>query len=182
DCYACHKSTTTWQGATYNHVPMPTSCNSCHGDGKSNDAFPPTHFSIGTQDCYACHRDVSNWRNATFNHTPTPQSCNSCHANDRPNTGNRMTKDPNLSNNSHYGATDCFACHWNKDRGGTPWQFKHQEADGSKMQHCLPCHYDKGIKEHGNRPSWFQSPIYNFSNGQLGNCYDCHNRGKSWSR
>lgn len=182
DCVNCHMTNDWSLVSNFDHSSVDTSeCATCHEDDR------PDADHGGGKDCVACHTPVL-WENpVNFTHSPVPNQCVTCHRVERPNTGNRMRRDPNLNNNdSHYGddKVDCRLCHMAKDvRGTNSYDFDHYQADGTKMQVCLPCHYDRGIREHGNNnPTWFQPPIYDLANGQLGNCYDCHDvRRKSFA-
>ena len=93
DCTTCH-TTTTWQGATFDHnaTPFPltgahltVACSACHGDGVFQGkptacvschqpdyarAVPPHAASGFSTTCTTCHT-TSTWQGAAFDHNTT---------------------------------------------------------------------------------------------------------------
>lgn len=218
DCFECHQAAinngfTSWGGGKFEHTQAiidAKNCQSCHGDGQSKDSFPANHIATNGQDCSSCHQSSINngftsWAGGRFTHSSTiinAKNCNSCHESDRPKTGAYMSQDENLSvNHSHYGKFDCYFCHGtnNSFRDWNSSNTNHYNAAGSKIQHCLPCHYSRErpqanqasngkISEHRNNSSYFTAPVYDInavgnqpnSSGKLGNCYRCHSSRRNF--
>ena len=94
-CASCH-TTTTWQGAVFNHsttrfpligAHLTASCASCHSDGvyagkptacvachrpEYDRTTNPAHAAAGySTDCTTCHTGTTTWQGAVFNHSTT---------------------------------------------------------------------------------------------------------------
>jgi hypothetical protein len=66
DCSSCHKITTAWKPATYDHTGVTSNCAQCHDVGKPNAALPVpgfTHPPMNGADCSNCH-NTTNWKTA----------------------------------------------------------------------------------------------------------------------
>jgi hypothetical protein len=133
DCAACHKSTTAWLPALYDHTGVQAgSCASCHNGVKSTGK-PVTHIPT-TQSCDVCHSTLA-WKPATFSHTGITSGCSGCHNGTSAtgkNTGHMTT------------ARDCNVCH--STTGWTPLTFRHTSAEypgdhnASLNLTCIRCH------------------------------------------
>lgn len=205
DCYACHKNAgATWSG-TYSHIPVPTSCNSCHSsDRPSGTTYYPslpskptlnlyvhaTQYNGGA-DCATCHLQVpmnagSTWAGAYYNHTTNTgamvTNCTNCHKGNMP-IGVTATM---TFNHANVGTKDCYECH--KGAGAT-WStanFSHQPVPVS----CNACHTSDRPPATIYFPYDATQPTKNLYahasqfNG-TGDCYKCHtkvaaNIGTSW--
>jgi hypothetical protein len=82
-CETCHKSTTTFAGARFDHSRVTAPCASCH-NGVMASGKPPRHF-VTTLPCETCHRTAT-WTPAIYRHISpafanhgSALSCASCH-------------------------------------------------------------------------------------------------------
>jgi hypothetical protein len=91
NCESCHKSTSTFAGATGGTVPAnhiainTTNCASCHTNASDYSIFTMNHGVVVTGDCTACHGALgklgitsADIKNATT-HVPTTLGCSTCH-------------------------------------------------------------------------------------------------------
>lgn len=148
NCEGCHKSTTTWAGATFAHSPANAvgtgSCDGCH-NGSTATGKPAGHIPVpaGAARCDSCHRSQSAWNaSVTMNHTVVATAtCTSCHGGAF--TGAGATAKPanhipevQLLNGA---AMDCNACH----TGTTSWgalRMNHNNSPGNGAGWCKACH------------------------------------------
>jgi hypothetical protein len=89
-CDSCHKSTTTWATAVFDHSSVPViigdhSCGTtCHiGGGTQGLPKPSNHIppiGTGAGFCDTCHLNFSTFRQATMSHAGTAGQCSSCHS------------------------------------------------------------------------------------------------------
>lgn len=171
DCVGCHSVGSSWATGSSPHSPAPTSCNSCHESNRPAPVNGLAHYNGA--DCVNCHVAGGIWANyKLYSHTPVSSTCNQCHTNDRPAlSAHPSQNDPAVTNKQHYVSKDCASCHKTPTTNRI-FSFMHTNYQGSKINFCLPCHYTKGWNEHGGSGS------VSFSGD--GNCYNCHNKGKSW--
>jgi Class III cytochrome C family len=201
DCVSCHKNPgVAWSGASFNHTPTPTSCNTCHNGIRPNATtlYPvgvttsqyvhATQFN-GTADCVSCHTTVTanigvRWAGGKFNHKSntgaTVTSCAPCHNVQRP----AGIVGASLFNHTANGAGDCGSCHKSP---GVAWT-------GGKVSHT-PTPVSCNVCHNGIRPAattFFPSPT---ANGRYAHtatykgtadCVGCHinvitNVGVRWS-
>ncbi|MFX7784675.1 hypothetical protein ABTJ92_20860, partial [Acinetobacter baumannii] len=66
-CEACHKSTSSFAGAGFNHAGITSGCASCH-NGTAALGKPATHIAT-TQPCETCHHSTTSFAGAGFDHT-----------------------------------------------------------------------------------------------------------------
>ena len=59
ECSTCHKSTTTWAGATFVHAATDTNCSSCHNGTTATGMTTPPHIPTGTLQCSNCHTNTA---------------------------------------------------------------------------------------------------------------------------
>jgi len=178
-CDTCHKSTTTFVGAAFNHTGIVSGCATCHNGstarGKSASHVPTT------QPCETCHKSTTTFVGAAFNHTgivsgcatchngstalgksashvPTTQPCETCHRSTTTFTGAQF---------NHTGiTTGCATCH----NGST--------ALGKPANHipvataCETCHKSTTAFS-GSR---YHSSVV----ATPGQCNTCHERGTNW--
>lgn len=125
ECQECH-STTTWEGASFNHAGIVSGCDACHlADWQATTS--PNHMSVGfPTSCEDCH-GTNTWFGATFTHSfpinSGPHSifsCTDCH-----------TTPGDTS------AFSCTVCH-----GQATMDDKHGEVGGYvwSSPSCLACH------------------------------------------
>ncbi len=182
DCKQCHFSTSTWQGAVFNHpanfpltaghgglnctdchlggvfTGLSTACASCHASD-FNGTSDPKHSSAGfSSTCQNCH-NTSTWDMATFTHT-----------NAFPLSGGHAGHNCNEchSSNVYIGLpSDCVSCHLSDFQGTTN---PDHEVNGFSTD-CKQCHFST---------STWQGAVFNHSfpitNGKHSNlnCSDCH--------
>lgn len=171
DCVGCHTVASNWATGSSPHNPTPTSCNQCHTNDRPAPVNGIVHYN--GEDCVTCHVPGGIWANyKLYSHTPVSTSCNQCHENKRPALSAHPSQDdPAVTDKRHYVSKDCATCHKTPTTNRI-FTFGHTNYKGSKISFCLPCHYTKGWKEHGGSGS------ASFSGD--GNCYNCHNKGRSW--
>src|SRR5262249_57078826 len=69
ECSTCHKSTTTWAGATFAHAATDTNCASCHNGTTATGMATPPHIPTGTVQCSSCHTNTAtSFTTYTMNH------------------------------------------------------------------------------------------------------------------
>lgn len=166
ECSGCHKFPNWSQAVSFNHYqPKPTSCGTCH-NSKRPAAPHPTDG-----DCVGCH-NFPDWKNAIFSHTPKPATCGDyCHVRPTataqrayPNQGPPAGFTEGGPGSGHFNGKECVECHLTPPEGGTTFGFDHSKPS---LKFCLPCHYDKGVEEHGANTSGYEMTGY-------GNCNTCH--------
>lgn len=146
------------------HTPQPAACGGCH-ERKRPSA---THYP--GKDCALCHKYPS-FATGTFLHNPKPTECESCHARPTqagqrayPNQGPPAgfnAADPKAIGGGHYVGKDCVQCHETPTANGARFVFSHSSPN---PQACLPCHFNQGFAQHGNR-QYFTG---------FGSCTNCH--------
>jgi hypothetical protein len=179
DCVACHTYSAGWKPpVTFDHNPLPSSCNTCH-EGKDPNALkqkgrPVAPHPGGGRDCVACHTFPAWNPPVTFDHNPLPASCASCHTGtntvlpklgrptriDHPQTGDCSTCHTfnnwsNVANFDHVGVTNCNTCHENS----RPIAPHPQGTD------CIACH---------SNPSWVPVTTPFNHNPVPASCNACH--------
>lgn len=202
DCSECHTPVAWEPVATFDHLPEPSSCQNCH-TGKDNGGDKrgrPVAPHPATGDCKECHQYVANtWTPIRpYNHNLKPSSCNKCHYNNRSNSGDHNyptestgrglpnppsynASDPNSPGTRHYAGKDCIACHKTPAEGGSAWSFSHSTPRATS---CLPCHYSDKDPDDDDGEVWSKhgGGKRDALMSGFGNCYNCHNQGKSWDR
>jgi hypothetical protein len=128
-CADCH-STSTWQGANFNHAGISNGCVACHLPDY-NATSNPNHTGAGfPTSCETCH-NTNTWFGATFQHSFPITSgkhknfaCNSCHQ-----------APPN------YQQFSCTNCHEHRQ---SSMANEHQGVSGYVWQSaaCYGCHPD----------------------------------------
>jgi hypothetical protein len=176
DCVSCHKNPgNSWAGGTYNHLPVPTQCLSCHVSDRptglvGNPAF--NHANGGLGDCVSCHKKPGvSWTGGLMSHSPVPASCATCHSGQRPAIGRLPNNGGTLV--THYTPKDCFACHLPQSTTVVDFKFSHSDAKNVQIKFCLPCHLREGQAKHGRDTKVILTGD--------GNCFNCHTRKKSFS-
>ena len=85
-CDSCHKSTTSWATATFNHalaappvVVGDHTCANCHKSGGPGLPKPTNHIPT-VNVCDTCHTNFVAFRPAVMNHDGTAGQCSTCHS------------------------------------------------------------------------------------------------------
>ncbi|MDD4927353.1 MAG: hypothetical protein PHF58_12735, partial [Methylotenera sp.] len=104
-CETCHKSTSTFAGATMNHTNVVAgTCSGCH-NGSSATGRPSNHVPIAGLSCDVCHTSTSNFGSTTKpNHSLLAgMTCRGCHG----------ANYSGVESKSHNSPKDCNAsgCH-----------------------------------------------------------------------
>ena len=77
-CDTCHRSTTTFTGAVFNHTGIVAGCATCHNGGTA--LGKPVNHLPTTQACELCHKSTTTFTVAQFSHTGVvPGTCLTCH-------------------------------------------------------------------------------------------------------
>jgi len=82
-CDVCHKSTTSFSGAVFDHAsakpPVGGRCDSCHGVTAGVKAKSTSHLPTTAQ-CDTCHKNTTAFKPATMNHGATngPLAAGNC--------------------------------------------------------------------------------------------------------
>ena len=125
DCELCH-TTSTWEGALFDHTGIVDGCVDCHLDdyqGTTDPDHVADGFSLNCEDCHV----TTTWDGAGFDHAGIVSGCVDCHLDDY-----QATTDPNHVADGY--PTDCENCHVT-----TMW-------DGAIFDHtgivdnCSDCH------------------------------------------
>jgi hypothetical protein len=144
DCDLCHSSTTTWDGAVFDHSNATSGCVTCHLSDYQGASDPPHSEETGfSESCEQCHNSTTTWDGATFSHEDITTACNTCHMNDF------------YEEHSDGFPTDCENCHTST----TDWEevsFSHDDLTDA----CSSCHMDDFYDEH--------------SDGEPTDCETCH--------
>ncbi|MBT7608455.1 MAG: hypothetical protein HN576_01785, partial [Bacteriovoracaceae bacterium] len=209
ECNNCHSTTAFEPVVQYTHNPEPATCQNCHTgvDVGGNKRGRPTTPHPQSGDCNACHQYATDsWLPLkAFTHLPLPNSCNGCHSGDRPasgdhnypneSTGNNKPNptgynaaDPTSPGTRHYVGNnqsgeemDCAKCHRTPAQSGqNTWNnFRHNTP---RARSCLPCHYVRKDPDGNDTETWdkHSGNRRGASMRGFGNCYNCHDRGKSW--
>lgn len=172
DCVSCHTVGANWASSGSPHNPEPSECASCHAVDRPAPVNGYPHYN--GNDCKTCHVAGGAWASyKLYAHSPVPTSCNSCHEVERPALSNHPSQNnSSVTLKTHYVSKDCYSCHKPPAGGTRAFSFVHTNANSSKINFCLPCHYTKGWDKHSNNPSYFTGD---------GLCFNCHNKGKSWA-
>ena len=111
-CDTCHKSTTTFTGAAFNHTGITTGCATCHNGGTALGK-PATHFPTTTA-CETCHKSTTTFSGTRMVHSGVvaPGSCNTCHERGMNWAGGIVTR-PNDHNGNKAAPNSCdkSGCH-----------------------------------------------------------------------
>ncbi len=135
DCSTCHKSTTSWAGATFTHQATDTACASCHNGTKATGMKTPPHIPTGTLECSNCHTNTAtSFASYTMSHTAASGiACGACHNGSYTSEG---TSGAQAKGPGHVATTaDCSTCH----KSTTNWAgatFTHATTDTD----CSKCH------------------------------------------
>lgn len=182
DCAQCH-STSTWQGAQFNHVGITSGCVTCH-QAEYNATTSPNHatYNISTS-CEQCH-GTSTWEGAQFNHVGITNGCVSCHLPDYQGSSNpdhtlygfpqtceqcHSTSNWTVTNFAHTGITNgCSNCHM-PDYQATV-DPNHTAAGFSTT--CEQCHTSTSnwLQDNWPHPDF---PIHSGKHNGFA-CADCH--------
>lgn len=180
-CDTCHRSTTTWASATFNHataVPAVAGrCASCHNS--TTALGKPTNHVPTAGQCDSCHLNFTTFAPAAMNHAGTAAQCDSCH-NGRFLFANAFAKTATHVPTS----VQCDTCH----KSTTTWaggSFAHPPTAFGTCSTCHnggtatgknPTHIPTGLQCdncHSNFTA-FRPATMNHA-GLAGQCQTCHN-------
>lgn len=154
-CASCHKSKTTWTGATFDHATASTACETCHANSalvgikQKSSAIHNVTTALGLS-CQSCHKSFTSFSGGKYEHTST-SACATCHSGSYTVNGQIRGKHA-----SHVVTTaTCNSCH----QSTTSWQGA-SGHNGSEAGQCLNCHV-------AQRPA-------NHTGSKLGVCDTCH--------
>lgn len=184
-CDTCHRSTTSWATATFNHAattpPVAGRCSTCHVASGGALAKPSTHIPTGAQ-CDTCHNTFTAFSPATMNHAGTTApsaagNCATCHG------GSYVSVNARAKPATHIATTaQCDSCHTSS--AWLPTTFAHT---GVAAGSCATCHNGTGARGkaashlpttaacdscHTNFASF--SPAAMNHTGTAGTCLTCH--------
>lgn len=130
-CQNCH-STSTWEGASFNHAGITSGCIACHQ--RDYNAAPNHVAQSFPTSCQQCH-NTSTWKGANFNHAGITRGCIACHQSDYDGTTN-----PN-----HIAAgfpTTCNTCHTTVAWEGATFDHPQFPIDSGAHANltCQQCH------------------------------------------
>ena len=132
-CDTCHKSYTTFTGATFSHTGVsPGTCSTCHYTGGPGLGKPTNHIPYESQllagssmNCDSCHKSTTSFATQTMNHNNSLGNgsgwCKGCHASGTSYLGSMEKK--TLTHQQTTGVTDCSqsGCHRPLGNRGTPY-------------------------------------------------------------
>jgi Cytochrome c7 and related cytochrome c len=151
NCESCHKSTASWNSATFAHSPANAvgtgTCDSCH-NGSTATGKPGNHIPIQVSSvkCDSCHKSQAAWATSvTMNHSPftNVQACKTCHVTNYAGQGalakpNNHIPEAQLLNGA---SMDCKACHTSTTAGGFGTAaMNHNNSQGNGSGWCYACH------------------------------------------
>jgi hypothetical protein len=146
DCGTCHKSTSSFTGATYNHSGASAgSCNTCHNGnykGVMAQSAISNHVPTGSTSCDTCHTSTATGGFASFTMGTTGHSA------------------LGVSTSS-----DCTACHLSATYMSVAAKPANHFPTTPSNQNCAACHT--------SMTSFLGAP-YNHSGSAAGTCNTCH--------
>jgi Cytochrome c7 and related cytochrome c len=138
DCAVCHKSTTAWAPALFDHnlaLDLPN-CVSCHNgnrlpaQGKLSVTGQHVPASNNCTDCHSATK-FDNWKGAKFVHVNIVTGCATCH------NGTAATGKLTGPNNKHMPTTEsCESCHGTSFMNWNFLKFDHTQTSAT----CATCH------------------------------------------
>lgn len=88
NCQSCHKSISTFLGATYDHSGVGTTCANCHASGSptyngylqavTSTAAHTVYGNVGLTNCTQCHKTTTAWAGSRYDHVGAG-ACDTCH-------------------------------------------------------------------------------------------------------
>lgn len=177
NCESCHKTTTSWAGASVDHSGFTTAtlCSTCHGSsarGKSATHIPTS------LNCFSCHNvSPASWTPTKWNHTQqvVTAACASCHSGGFPPADGRPTNHIPYANVAVAAAANCDGCH----KGSlTTWANGRFHANYSVSSGCATCHT---LTAAGTYLSAVGKPNTATHSTVTGNCESCHKSTASWA-
>jgi hypothetical protein len=133
-CDTCHKSTTTWLPATYDHTGAAGICSNCH-NGTNALGKPATHIPVSSAKCDTCHAVSTAFAPTRMNHTAAGvtvvNNCSTCHS------GTYISINAQVKSATHVPtAKQCDTCHTSTSTWATA-TFVH---DATAIGNCSTCH------------------------------------------
>ncbi len=185
-CENCHKSTTSFLGATYDHTGITGGCATCH-NGTTALGKPATHIPT-SMGCETCHKSTTAFGPGTpMNHTGIVTGCAICHSGGYPGVVSKPA--------AHFPTTaPCETCHKSTTSfAGTTYNH------AGIVSGCATCHSGGYVGVVSKPANHFptSSPcegchfstttftgtkmVHTAATGVLpGGCPTCHERGMSW--
>ncbi|MBI4985175.1 MAG: hypothetical protein HZC24_07485, partial [Rhodocyclales bacterium] len=185
-CDTCHKSTTSWATATFNHAaaatPVAGRCATCHNSAAALGK-PVSHIPTGAQ-CDTCHANFSAFKPAQMNHAGTSGQCATCH-NGSYRFANALARPLNHISTP----AQCDTCHVAGFVSWSPARMNHAGLAGQ----CSSCHSGTYVAQnaqikpithvattaqcdtcHTSTTTW-ATAVYQHPQSATGACATCHN-------
>ncbi len=175
NCESCHKSTSTWGGASVDHstFTLATNCLSCHNGSTAGKVKPGNHIPHGATACLSCHNvSPAQWTPTKWNHTQTvvTAACASCHSGGYPPADGRPGNHIPYQSVAQTAAANCDACH----KGSfTTWANGRLHANYSISTGCASCHSGAFLSATGKPNNATHASV-------TGNCESCHKSTSTW--
>ena len=163
-CDTCHKSTTTWLGASAHSGNIVGICGTCH-NGTTAKGKGSNHIAT-TSACDTCHKSTTSWLGASFHDASVASICGTCHNGTQGVVGKPALHIPSTGNN-------CDLCHTSTSSFAT-WIMNH-----SGITTCNACHATSSPAYPGINT---RKTIGSHKSSRAGqDCVNCHNKGISWN-
>lgn len=113
ECNVCHRTTTTWLGASFHAGNVAGICGTCHNGTNGVVGKPPLHIPTTGNNCDICHTSTTSFATWTMNHASNGNttSCNACHATSSPAYPGIRTRKTIGSHKDSKAGQDCVNCH-----------------------------------------------------------------------
>jgi predicted CXXCH cytochrome family protein len=166
-CDSCHKSTTSWATATYDHAlaspPAAGRCSACHNS--VNALGKPANHIPTTAQCDSCHTNFTAFKPAVMSHGVVTVSCVTCH------NGNYAFANARARPVNHIPATStqCDSCH-NSTSFWSPATMNH--AGTASL--CASCHNGNYLAQNAQ-----MKPATHVATSAQ--CDSCHTSTVSWA-
>lgn len=178
-CEDCHRSTTTFAGATgKDHTGITGNCVSCHNGTTATGKLqgPNKRHLATTNVCESCHNTSSfstSWR---VDHTQVTGACESCHTGQTFN-GVLVVGKTNGRNRTHIATSNaCANCHNTTNPLFTPnTAFNHGDATGT----CVSCH-SGSVRVSTGTITGKLTGSHKFHMATTNNCDVCHTSRSTW--
>lgn len=168
-CDTCHRSTTTWQGASYTHAATAVGqCSTCH-NGSTALGKPAMHITTGAQ-CDTCHGNYVAFKPAAMNHSGTAAQCLTCH------NGGFVAVNAQAKPATHIPTgAQCDTCHINGFSSFMPGTMNHAGTNSPVAPgNCSTCHSGAYLAYNAQ----VKSATHIATNAQ---CDTCHSSTTTWA-
>lgn len=180
-CEDCHRSTTSFSGATgKDHTGITGNCVSCHNGTTAKGKLQGpnrSHLLATTNVCEACHNTSSFTTSWRVDHTQVTGTCESCHTGQNFN-GVLIVGKNNGRNGKHIATNNaCANCHNTTNALFTPnVRFDHGSTTGT----CVSCHSGNVSISRGVITGKLTGSN-KFHMATTNNCDVCHTVGSTWA-